>query len=405
MRPTASHDDNAGALRVLLVGPQGHGGEDIYVRTLLEHAAPGVEYIGAGPFHHGAPGAPCRVVEEVLLNRFVHPWLIPDMGFRCLALRDRFDLVHVHAHPVRLTGLGDTPLVMSEGSSSAVYLQDYLNWDERALGRGYARARWLYGHLRIHDRLLNLRRVSRAYVFSRWARDINIRWGADPAKIDVVYPGFTTPTPVDRHSRTAFTFLFVGTDFERKGGFEVVEAFDAVAARYPEARLVLVSPDPRERNPDRAIHSWVSAAQREQTLSRLEVLERRGVVERHLLQERHLLYKGIYPMADVFVMPSRAEGFGFTNIEAMSFGLPVISSRVGAIPEVIDDGVTGVLVHAGDVSALSSAMERLIADRPLAHRMGEAARAAFLVRFTLERFRAEVGRIYREAIESRCAAS
>jgi glycosyltransferase involved in cell wall biosynthesis len=110
-------------------------------------------------------------------------------------------------------------------------------------------------------------------------------------------------------------------------------------------------------------------------------------------------------MADVFVMPSRAEGFGFTNIEAMSFGLPVISSRVGAIPEVIDDGVTGVLVHAGDVSALSSAMERLIADRPLAHRMGEAARAAFLVRFTLERFRAEVGRIYLEAIESRCAAS
>jgi glycosyltransferase involved in cell wall biosynthesis len=294
---------------------------------------------------------------------------------------------------------------MSEGSSSAVYLHEYLNWDEKALGCGYARARWLYKGLSIHDRLLNLRRVSRAYVFSRWARDINIRWGADPAKIDVVYPGFPTPAPVDRRSRASFRFLFVGTDFERKGGFEVVEAFDAVAARYPEARLVLVSPDPRERNPDRVIHSWVSTAKREQTLDRLEALERRGVVERHPLQERHRLYKGIYPMADVFVMPSRAEGFGFTNIEAMSFGLPVISSRVGAIPEVIDDGVTGVLVHAGDVPALSSAMERLLADQPLAHRMGEAARAAFLAQFTLERFQAEIGRIYREAIESRCAGS
>ncbi len=220
-----------------------------------------------------------------------------------------------------------------------------------------------------------------------------------------MYPGFPTPAPVDRRSRASFTFLFVGTDFERKGGFEVVEAFDAVAARYPEARLVLVSPDPRERNPDRVIHSWVSTAKREHTLDRLEALERRGVVERHPLQERHRLYKGIYPMADVFVMPSRAEGFGFTNIEAMSFGLPVISSRVGAIPEVIDDGVTGVLVHAGDVPALSSAMERLLADQPLAHRMGEAARAAFLAQFTLERFRAKIGRIYREAIESRCAGS
>jgi glycosyltransferase involved in cell wall biosynthesis len=100
----------------------------------------------------------------------------------------------------------------------------------------------------------------------------------------------------------------------------------------------------------------------------------------------------------------KALGDGFTNIEAMSFRLNVISSRVGAIPEVIDDGVTGLLVHAGDVPACPSAMERLIPDRPLACRMGEPARAAFLARFTLEHFRAEVGRIYRAALEGRCAA-
>jgi glycosyltransferase involved in cell wall biosynthesis len=133
-------------------------------------------------------------------------------------------------------------------------------------------------------------------------------------------------------------------------------------------------------------------------------LGRQGLVERHPLQERRQLYDRIYPMADAFVMPTHAEGFGFTNIEAMSFGLPVISSRIGAITEVIDDGVTGVLVQPGDVSALSLAMERLIADRSLAHSMGRAARAAFLAGFTLERFRAGIGRIYREAIERRCAA-
>jgi hypothetical protein len=71
---------------------------------------------------------------------------------------------------------------------------------------------------------------------------------------------------------------------------------------------VLVNPDPRERDPDRAIHSWVSAAKRERTLDRLEALARREVVERHPLLEIHQLYKGIYPMADVFVMPSRTEG-------------------------------------------------------------------------------------------------
>ncbi|PYQ04672.1 MAG: hypothetical protein DMF83_17680, partial [Acidobacteria bacterium] len=247
--------------RVLLVGPRGHGGEEVYVRAILENAPPGVEYVPAGSFHEGAPGAPCRRFEEVLLNRIVHPALIPDMGFRALALRERFDLVHVHAHPVRLSGLNATPLVMSEGSSSAVYLQDYLGWSDERLERAYARARRVYRALGIHDRLLNLDRVSRAYVFSRWARDLNIRWGADPSKIDVVYPGFPTPPAVDRSGRSVFTFLFVGTDFERKGGFEVVAAFAELAGRRPEARLTLVCPEPAEANPDRAVHSWVAPAQ------------------------------------------------------------------------------------------------------------------------------------------------
>lgn len=387
-------------LRVLLVGPQGHGGEDVYMRTLQEYPPRGVEYVSAGSFHVGATGASCRVVEEVLLNRLVHPWLIPDMGFRSLAIDGPFDLVHVHAHPIRLAKLGNTPLVMSEGSSSAVYLQDYLNWDDRALARAYARARSIYKHLRIHDRLLNLRRAARAYVFSRWARDINIRWGADSAKMDVVYPGFPTPAPIRRQGRKGFTFLFVGTDFERKGGFEVVEAFESVGARHPQARLVLVSPDPRERNPDRAIHSWVPESRRNAILGRLEAMRRRGQVDCHPLQDRTRLYGEIYPMADVFVMPSRAEGFGFTNVEALSFGLPVISSRLGSIAEVIDHGVTGLLVPPGDVSAISLAMERFAADRSLALRMGEAARSAFLARFTLERFQAEVGRVYQEALGS-----
>lgn len=105
-------------------------------------------------------------------------------------------------------------------------------------------------------------------------------------------------------------------------------------------------------------------------------------------------------MADVLVTPSLAERFCFANVEALSFGLPVIASRLGSIAEVIDHEVTGFLVPPGDVSAVSLAMERFAGDRSLAMRMGEAARAAFLARFTRERFQAEVGRIYREAPES-----
>lgn len=392
-------------LRALLVGPRGHGGEEVYVRSLADHPPEGFAYAQAGGFHQGAPGAPCRVLEEVLLNRLVHPWLIPDIGFRALALRARFDLVHVHAHPVRLSGLAGVPLVMSEGSSSAVYLADYLGWDEARLGRGYARARRAYRALRIHDRLLNLARVARVYVFSRWARDVNVRWGADPAKLDVVYPGWPTPPPVDRSGRETFTFLFVGTDFERKGGFEVVEAFDSVTARHPHVRLVLVSPDPRVPHPDRARHGWISTARRERALHRLAALEAAGRVVRHPLLPQGRLYADLYPAADAFVMPSHAEGFGFTNVEALSFGLPVVSSRVGAIPETVEDGRTGFLVQPGDAEALAERLERLATDPSLTTRLGQAGRADFLARFTLERFRSEVGRVYRQALEGRCDAS
>ncbi len=388
-------------MRVLLVGPTGHGGEEVYVRTLLENPAPGVTYVPAGGFHAGAPGAPCQVAREVLLNRLVHPWTIPDMGFRALSLKEPFEVVHVHAHPVSIAGLGDVPLVMSEGSSSAVYLQDYLGWDDALLRRRYARTRRIYRLLGIHDRLLSLGRVARAYVFSRWARDVNIRWGADPAKLDVVYPGFETPPAVDRGGRETFTFLFVGTDFERKGGFEVVEAFGALVDRRPEARLVLVSSDPGVPNPDRALHSWVAEARRRHVLDLLEDLVRRGLAERHPLRDRRSLYDETYPGADAFVMPSRAEGFGFTNVEAASFGLPVISSRLGAIAETVRHDETGLLAPAGDVDALTTAMDRLATDRDLAARLGAAGRRDFLERFTLEGFRASVGRVYEAALRSR----
>lgn len=218
--------------RVLLIGPRGHGGEEVYVRSLLENPPANVQYSHSGDFHVGAPGAVCRKVEEVFLNRLVHPITVPDMGFRSLRLLNRFDLVHVHAHPARLSGLDGAPVVMSEGSSSAVYLQEYLNWSEDRVESGYRRSRGLYRALGVYDRLLNMARVSRVYVFSEWAKAVNIRWGADAAKIDVVYPGFPEPEAVDRSRRDEYRFVFVGTDFERKGGFEVVEAFASLSPRF-----------------------------------------------------------------------------------------------------------------------------------------------------------------------------
>lgn len=380
--------------KALLVGPFAHGGAGIHVKTLNDSPPVGIEYELTGPFKQSAPGARCLVHQEVLLNRLVHPFLVPDIGFRALRLDARFDLVHVHAYPVRFSKLGDRPVVFSEGSSSVVYAQDYLGWDRERLRKGFARNRRAFRWLGIHERLPVLEKATRAYVFSEWARSLNAEWGADPDKIDVVYPGFPTPELVPREPGEAFRFLFIGRDFERKGGFELLEAFESVLREHPQARLTLVTEDFSVRNPDRLVHSWVPDARRERGLVRLAELERLGSVTRLPLVSREAIMRDVFPAADAFVMATHAEGFGFTNIEAMSFGLPVISSDVGAIPEVVTHEGTGLLVPSGDPAALAGAMCRLLADRELAQRWGAAGREDFLSRFTIAHCQAAVGAVY-----------
>jgi glycosyltransferase involved in cell wall biosynthesis len=388
------------SVRTLLVGPAGHGGEGVYMQLLAGHPPEGIEYVRTGGFHEGGPGVRCQAVREVLLNRVVHPLAVPDMGFRALRLVERFDLVHVHAHPVSLRGLRGAPLVMSEGSSAAVYIGEYLGWDDARLGRGLARTRRMYRGLRIADRLLTLERTAGAYVFSDWAREINLRWGADPAKLEVIAPGFPTPPAIDRADHEHFTVVFVGGDFERKGGFELVAAFAQAVEGRPELRLVLAGSDPAERNPDRLVHEWVPAARRAQGLQMIAALERTGALRRLPWVSREDLLTEIYPGADAFAMPTHAEGFGFTNVEAMSFGLPVVTSTAGPAAEIVDDGRTGLLVAPGDVDGLRDALLRLAGDPAAARRMGDAARAEFLRRFTVERFRTDLGAFYRRALET-----
>jgi glycosyltransferase involved in cell wall biosynthesis len=385
-------------MRALLIGPALRGGEGVYMNLLRSHPPSQVAYVVVGGFHSGAPGAPCQRGYEIALNRLVVPRTIP-IGIRALRLRDHFDLVHAHSHPTRLGGLGTLPLVMSEGSSLAVYLGEYLGWPDDRLEAAFARTRRLYRAFKVHDRLLASDRVSRAYVFSGWARDINVRWGADAEKLDVVPPGFPTPSTIPRGQRDTFTFLFVGTDFERKGGFDVVEAFERVSRENPHARLVHAGSDPHGRDPDRLIHGWVSDQRRARVLAKLEHLERRGVV-RGVGAVSSGVLQGLYAEANAFVMPTLAEGFGFTNVEAMSHGLPVVSSRVGPIPEMVAHEKTGLLVSPGDVDALAFAMSRLISDRDLAYGMGRSGRETFLRQYTLERFRSRLAAVYRRALEA-----
>ncbi len=80
--------------------------------------------------------------------------------------------------------------------------------------------------------------------------------------------------------------------------------------------------------------------------------------------------------ASVLVLPSRSEGLGRVVVEAFCRGRGVVGSRVGGIPDIVEDGVSGVLVPPEDAPALADALVRVLSDRALAERLGAAARVA-----------------------------
>jgi glycosyltransferase involved in cell wall biosynthesis len=77
---------------------------------------------------------------------------------------------------------------------------------------------------------------------------------------------------------------------------------------------------------------------------------------------------------DLFVLPSRNEGMGRVLVQAMAMGTPIVATRVGGIPEVLGEGETGLLVAHDDPVELAAAIERLLTDKELAGKIGEAGR-------------------------------
>ncbi|MET4279184.1 MULTISPECIES: glycosyltransferase family 4 protein [unclassified Bradyrhizobium] len=102
-----------------------------------------------------------------------------------------------------------------------------------------------------------------------------------------------------------------------------------------------------------------------------------------------------YQRLTIYAFTSRNEGFGLTLIEAMAAGSALVAARAGAAELVVDDGVTGVLIPAGDADALAAAVEPLMRDVATTVAMGERGRARVLERFSLDAEAARIGEVYR----------
>jgi glycosyltransferase involved in cell wall biosynthesis len=150
-----------------------------------------------------------------------------------------------------------------------------------------------------------------------------------------------------------------------KGSYVLLDAFAAIAGRHPGATLVMAGDGETE---------GARAAARAAGLA-----DRVGVPGWVGREEVARLLRG----ATVFALPSRIEGLPMSMLEAMAHALPVVVTPVGGIPDVVRDGVDGVLVRPDDREGLAAALDALLSDREGAARMGAAARRRMADEFEL----------------------
>jgi len=156
---------------------------------------------------------------------------------------------------------------------------------------------------------------------------------------------------------------------------DVVETFRRVRARIPASRLLMVGDGPE-----------------------------RGRVEQHCREHRMcdaITFVGSLPLieevlvgADLFLLPSESESFGLSALEAMACEVPVITTRAGGLPEVVEEGVTGFLLPVGDVDGMAAAALRLLDDENLRRAFGAAGRRRAVEVFSQEAVVARYKEIY-----------
>ena len=186
----------------------------------------------------------------------------------------------------------------------------------------------------------------------------------------------------DRPERAGCRLVAVGRLSPEKGLHVLVDALDAVLERVPGVSLTLVgdeAPVPLEMLVDlsddprvRALRRFHGRPYRDALLERATPRARAALELTGPLD--HAATAAVLRDADVLVNPSLSESFGLSVLEGMAAGLPVVAARTGGMPELVRDGVSGLLVEPDDPAALAEAVARLAGDPGLRRRFGAAGR-------------------------------
>lgn len=303
-------------------------------------------------------------------------WLIKGW-LRFLVKLPGGDLVHLHTSepPSALRkSLFFMPLIKLLGKKVIVHFHSFSP-------ETTTRSRWafLYRYL--------FGKADRVVVLSEyWKREVE--HDVPNAKVEIVYnPCLAEPKEMsmgfadhDGPMPMRFSILYAGTVNQRKGYADMVKAFSKVAKDHSDWQIVFAGNGEIEQGKalaeELSISSqtlwlgWVSGADKDRA----------------------------FREAMVFCLPSYAEGFPMSVLDAWSYGLPVITTPVGGIPDVAKDGENMLLFNPGDVDALAKCMVRMMDDADLRKRISRASLEFARTTFNIDTINKEVGELYAKVL-------
>jgi glycosyltransferase involved in cell wall biosynthesis len=293
-------------------------------------------------------GGPVRIFQGILLTigRFI--------AFPYFVTRHRIDLVQIQASDYQVFWEGVVYAILGRVFGRAVLLRLGGSFDLFHGGSSRLVQHWIAAALRIPQciiaqsefayRYIRLAgRTGKIIVLPNWIRDANL------------------PAPVKTDSPGPLCLFIASNEAQRKGVAEVVEAMRLLDASGSPVKFHLVAMTPSLVARVDALH-----------LHNIHAVE--GPVEHRRVFE--LMRK-----TEVFLLPSRGEGFPNSLVEAMAAGMASVVTPVGAVPEMVADG-GALVIPVGDAGALCSTIERLAADPELRRRLGEEAQQAVRARYT-----------------------
>ena len=238
--------------------------------------------------------------------------------------------------------------------------------------------------------LARYRAARRIVAISRFVAESVIASGLPRERVEVVYDGVEMPAPPSPEARRQARHLWgaaeneillgcVGYLLPEKGQDFLIRGMPTVRAEFPGCRLVLAGEGPWRERLQRLV----------QELGLTSAVHFAGFVED---------VSQLYAALDVFIFPSLAEPLGSSLLTAMAHGLPVVAMASGGVPEIVEDGRTGLLISAPDVAsyadAFAAGISRLLHEPELSLRLGQAARAIVQQRFWAKKMVEETLGVY-----------